>query len=391
MLHQSFFVPSLEPELTRQVAEWAKIRGVNARLDFMAGGQIPAKLASEAEAKTGHDIFWLRAVDSALYKNQLATLDDVAVAVEKDSGPWLEPARYLAEFDGHWYGVPWYYWSFPATINTKYWSQIRMGTDNVAALSWEGLGEAAVELQRIGHPVAFAISETPDSNDILYPLLWSFGGRTVDERGSVVLDSNETAQAVEFVKRLFTHMPREVLGWDDGSNNRYLLSGIGSWSNNPPSIWASARLNKLPIAEEFDHVPLPRGPKGRFRTCGSYTCGVWKFSQNIDLAKDLIRYLLRPENFRKQVEASMGYNQPLLKKFRDIPYWRQERTLRYYEPPKEQITMAGWPGPRGPGAVKTYTLSIIPIMFAKAATGQMPTAAAIKWAADQIRQQYGTT
>lgn len=388
MLHQSFFVPSLMPELTRQVAEWARMRGVSARLDFMSGRDIPAKIAAQAEAKSGHDIFWLRALDAALFRDQLATLDDVAAQVEKESGPWLEPAHYLANFGGHWYGIPWYYWSFAATINTAHWSKVGMGTDNVAALSWESLAEAAKSLHRLGHPVAFAISQTPDSNDILYPLLWAFGGRTVDEKGAVVLDSAETARAVDYVKGLFSLMPRDVLAWDDGSNNRFMLTGLGSWTNNPPSIWAAAKIDKLPIAAEFDHVPLPRGPQGRFRTAGSYTCGVWKFSENVDLAKDLIRFLLRPDNFKLQVEASWGYNQPFLRKFRSIPYWRDERVLRFYEPPREQLAIPGWPGPRGPGAVKTYYLWIIPIMFAKAATGEMTTQQAIKWAAQQIKQQY---
>lgn len=391
MLHQSFFVPSLMPELTRQVAEWAQMRGVNARLDFIAGRDAPAKIAAQAEAKSGHDIFWLRALDAALYRDHLAVLDDVAAAVEKESGPWIDPARYLAEFDGHWYGIPWYYWSFCATINTAHWSRIGMGVDNVAALSCDGLAEAAKALHRLGHPVAFAISQTPDSNDILYPLLWAFGGRTVNEKGEVVLDSSETARAVEYVKGLFALMPRDVLAWDDGSNNRYMMTGLGSWTNNPPSIWAAAKLDKMPIADQLDHVPLPRGPRGRFRTAGSYTCGVWKFSENIDLAKDLIRFLLRPENYKRQVETSWGYNQPFLKKFREIPYWRQERVLRFYEPPREQLAIPGWPGPRGSGAVKTYYLWIIPIMFGKAVAGEMTTSQAIRWAADQIRQLYART
>lgn len=388
MLHQSFFVPSLMPELTRQVAEWAQLRGVSARLDFLAGRDIPAKIAAAAESKSGHDIFWLRALDAALYRDHLAVMDDVAADLEKESGPWLEPAPYLARFDGHWYGVPWYYWSFCATMNTAHWSRIGMGVDNVAALSWEVLGDAAKSLHRLGHPVAFPISQTPDSNDILYPLLWAFGGRTVNEKGEVALDSSETARAIEYVKELFRYMPRDVLAWDDGSNNRFMLTGLGSWTNNPPSIWAAAKLDKLPIADQLDHVPLPRGPRGRFRTAGSYTCGVWKFSPNVDLAKDLIRYLLRPANMTRQVDASWGYNQPFLKKFRNIPYWRQERVLRYYEPPREQMAIPGWPGPRGPGAVKTYYLWIVPIMFARAATGELTTSQAIQWAAQQVKLQY---
>jgi hypothetical protein len=56
------------------------------------------------------------------------------------------------------------------------------------------------------------------------------------------------------------------------------------------------------------------GPEGRFRSASTLALGVWKFSRNVELAKDLIRHLLSPANYARQVEASMGYNQPFLRK-----------------------------------------------------------------------------
>lgn len=388
MMHWSHFVPAYNPELERQVTEWAAKKGVSARVDFIAYRDIPAKLAAEAESRTGHDIVQLRVFDAALYRRHLVPLDDVAQALEGESGPWLPLARYLAFLENRWYAIPWYYWSFPATINTEHWSRIGMGSANVAALDWNTFLEAAERLHRQGTPVGMAISQTFDANDALYPLLWSFGGRTVDEKGNVVIDSGETAAAVEYAKRLFRFMPREVLGWDDAANNRFILAGVGSWTPNAPSIWAVAKLQNLPIADKIDHVPMPRGPKGRFRSASTLALGIWRFSQNVELAKDLIRHLLRPENYARQVEASMGYNQPFLRKFSQNPYWRNQPVLRFYEPAREQLTVPGWPGPAGEGAQLVYTAFIVPLMFAKAVTGEMSTAEAIRWADRELRARY---
>ena len=387
MLHQSHFVPAFNPELERQVTAWAAQRGVAARVDFLASRDIPARLAAEAAARSGHDIVQLRNFDAALYRRSLLPLDDVATAVGQEHGPWLPIARYVAFVEGRWYGVPWYHWSLPASINVRHFARLGMSPDAVAQLDWTGFLAVAQRLQRQGNPVGIAISQTFDANDGLYPILWAFGGRTVDERGEIVIDSDETAAAIEYVKRLFPLMPREVLGWDDTDNNRFLLSGVGSWTPNPPSIWATAKLQNLPIAADIDHLPLPRGPRGRFRSTNPLSFGVWNFSPNAELAKDLIRYLLQPENVARQVEASMGYNQPFLRRYTQLPYWRQERVLRHYEPVRETLAVPGWPGPAGKGAQLAYVEFIIPQMFARAVTGT-PTPEAIRWAERELRARY---
>ncbi|MEM4592842.1 MAG: extracellular solute-binding protein [Sulfolobales archaeon] len=387
MLHQSHFVPAFNPELERQVTAWAAQRGVAARIDFLASRDIPARIAAEAESKSGHDIVQLRAFDAALYRRSLIPLDDVATALEREHGPWLPIARYVGFVNGRWYGVPWYHWSALAVVNRGHLARLGMTVDAVAELDWNGFLAVAERLHRQGTPVGIAISQTFDSNDGLYPILWAFGGRTVNEKGEVVINSDETAAAVEYVKRLFRFMPRDVLGWDDAANNRFLLSGVGAWTPNAPSIWAVAKLQNLPIADQIDHLPLPRGPRGRFRSTNTLSLGVWNFSANVDLAKDLIRYLLRPENVARQVEASMGYNQPFLQRYTQLDYWRRERALRHYEPVRETLAVPGWPGPAGEGAQLAYVEFIVPQMFARAITGT-PTSEAIRWAEQELKARY---
>ncbi len=389
MIHWSHFVPSFNPLLERQVAEWGRRKGVEARVDFVSYADIPARIAAEAQSKTGHDIIMLRVFDAALYEGNLVPMDDVVADLERQWGPFRPLARYLDYVGGRWIAFPWYFWSFPCVINTAYWRKIGYGTENVAALSWEGLAGAAKQLSDMGHPVGVAVSQTFDADDGLYPLLWSYGGRTVDQKGDIVIDSKETADSIEYMKKLFPLMPREVLGWDDAGNNNLMLSGRGSWTPNPPSIWAVAHLKHLPIEGDFDHVPMPHGPRGRFRSTSTLSLGIWKFSKNIELAKDLVRYLASKPQYDQQVEASLGYNEPFLSRLADDPYWKQHRVLRFYEPPEETLEVPGWPGPAGRGAALTYNLFTIPLMYAKAVTGQMTTSQAIKWAEGELRKAYG--
>jgi ABC-type glycerol-3-phosphate transport system substrate-binding protein len=190
------------------------------------------------------------------------------------------------------------------------------------------------------------------------------------------------------VKKLAKFMPEDIMAWDDSSNNRFMLSGAGSWSPNGPSVWAVAKKDNMPIQAKIDHVPMPAGPAGRFRNALPICLGVWKFSPNINLAKDLIRYLLKKENFEKQAEASWGYNLPLLVGNRTAKVWTREKALRYYEPPKEPVYVSGYPAPPSPATQIALNLYIIPTMFAKAVSGETSTAKAIEWAEKQLKRIY---
>lgn len=389
VLHWSHFVPPFNPELQRQVEEWGKLRGVEARVDFIAVRDAAAKLAAEAEARKGHDVVQLRFFDGALHRANLVPLDDIAKELEKSAGPWLDIAKYAGFISGEWTVIPWYYYNIPANINKKYWSKLGMTSDDVAKLTWDGLLEVAPKLQANNTPIGMAISECSDANDNLFTLLWSFGAQMADAKGNVTINSSETAKAIEYAKKLAKFMPHDILAWDDASNNRFMLSGTGSWTPNAPSIWAVAKKDKMPIQDDIDHVPMPAGPAGRFRNALPISLGIWKFSPNIDLAKDLIRFLLKKENFEKQVEASWGYNLPLLVGNRTSTIWKREKALRHYEPPKEPVYVSGYPAPPSAATQIALTLYIIPNMFAKAITGELSTPKAIEWAEKQLKRIYG--
>ena len=385
----SHFVPAFNEELEKQVAAWAKTKGVEARVDFISYKELPTKLVAEAESKSGHDIVNLRHMDPILFKDSLADMDQLAKSLGSKYGGWIEIAEQLAIKDNHWKAIPWFHWSMPIVYRLDYFRAVGETRGKIHKYTWDDLLKASEKLQKAGHPGGFAINMGAyDSSDTLYPLLWSFGATTVDKNGQVVIDSPETARAIEYVKTLFKFMPKDVLGWDDASNNRYMLSGVGSWTINAPSIYASALKDFPDLAREFDHAPMPAGPKGRFRTSSTLSLGVWKFSKNQELATDLIGSLMEKKNFYNIISASSGFNQPFLKEFRQHPIWRQTVPLNAYEPVPEELRLAGWPGPSGPEAQKVFNMFVIPVMFAKAVTGT-PTKEAMEWAEGEIKRLYG--
>jgi ABC-type glycerol-3-phosphate transport system substrate-binding protein len=388
MLFNSHFVPQFDQELQRQVSEWGQARGVDARVDLIREQDLGVKLASEAEARTGHDIVVMRWMEAAVHQISLAPMDDVVQDLERSLGAYPETARYLWNIRGQWVSLPYRYDSGVATINTEHWGRIGLDADAVGNLTWNQFAEAAAKLQANNTPVGVAISEAFDSVHFCYVLLWSHGAKAVDAKGNITINSPETAAAIEMAKRIYKFMPQDVLAWDEASNNRALMAGTCAWSINPPSIWAVSKRDKLPVADKLDHVAIPAGPAGRFRTASCYSLGIWNFSPNIDASKDLLRFLMQKDNFIKQVEASGGYNQAFLPGHRGAPIYQRERALRHYEPPKETVQAWGWPAPVSPATGISITLFILPTMFAKAVSGELTTEKSMAWAERQLTRIY---
>jgi multiple sugar transport system substrate-binding protein len=386
-LSQSHFVPPWEQEIRKQIETWGKQKGVTTRADFVATAEFNAKLVSEAETKAGHDVVVIKWQQPALFKDSLSDQDALSAELGAQNGGWL-PIGQEAFVDGRWKAIPFYHQSFPAVYRKDLFQEIGITREQVHNMTWDQLLEAAKKLYAKGKPVGFAISQTDDSDNSLYALLWSFGASTVDKNGNVAINSPQTAKAIDYVKELAKVMPREVLGWDDASNNRLILSGQGSYTFNPPSVWATAEKDVPALKGLLDHAPVPAGPAGRFRTTTTYYLATWKFKAS-PLATDLIRFLMQKENYQAQIEISGGYNQPLAKAFTTLPIWRTNVPLNAYEPVVETLALQGWPGPRekGPAALKAWVLHIVPVMFAKAVTGT-PTAEAMRWAEEELKQLY---
>jgi len=389
LLVRSGFVPAFDQELERQMKEWSKQhQGVTVRIDFSSYKELPIKFASESESRKGHDIVAFEYMSPIIYSESLLPVDDVVIDLGKKYGGWKPITKQFTFYDGHYRAVPWYYSSGLINYRTDFFAQIGETREKVHRYTWEDLLAASKKLAAIGHPGGFEFTPDPDANDPLYSLLWSYGGSTVDEKNRVIINSPETAQAIDVAKRFFSTFPREVLGWDSASNNRFILSGAGAWTVNPPSIWISALKDFPDIAKVLDHAPMPSGPKGQFRFVNSFSLGVWKFGKNLELAKDLVRFLLEKKQFFNQITAGMGYNQPFLKGYDEDPIWRQTPVLNAYEPGPETLGVPGWRAPPDPRASKVYHNWVIPNMFAKAVTGT-PVPEAMQWAEKEIKRLYG--
>jgi hypothetical protein len=400
------WVPGANKALDKLCKEWGDKNKVDVHIDYITSQGEKDKLtaAAEAQAGTGHDIMSHRDWNIQVHQRVLEPLDDVVNQLIKQNGPISPVAEYLAKIKGVWRGVPTTVGSQVKPCQSRFdLYQEHAGLDlrdmfpadeskydkaKTDTWTWDLYLSSAEKLFKAGYPVGLPMGQASDAVDWVGALFNSFGVVMVDDKDNIKIDSAETRQALEYLKKLMAVNPPEVYAWDDAGNNRWIISGKGSGIMNPPSSWAVAKRDNPKVAEKIWHHPMPKGPKGRFVGQLPQFYGLWQFSKNKSAAKDLLLYISQREAAAQLVEASYGYDLPSFKSMYDFDTWKKVEpplgTAYSYPPRGDELTsIAGRPARPEVGA-QIYNQAINTVMVAKFTQGKEKLDDVIKWAANEL-------
>ncbi len=400
------WVPGANATLTKLCNEWGAKNNCQVTIDYITSQGEKDKLtaAAEAQAGTGHDIMSHRDWNIRIHQDALEPLDDVVNKLITQYGPISPVAEYLAKIKGTWKGLPTTVGSqvkpccsrfdlymqhagidprdiFPADVSK--WDAAK-----VASWNWDTYLTSAQKLYQAGFPVGLSMGQTSDAVDWVGALFNSYGVVMVDGKDNIKIDSDETRQAMEYLKKLMAVNPPDVYAWDDAGNNRWLISGKGSSIMNPPSAWAVAKRDHPEVASNCWTHPMPAGPKGRFVGQLPQFYGVWSFSKNKEAAKDLLLYISQKESAAQLVAASSGYDLPSFRTMYDFSTWQTVEPpvgTVYGYPPRgdEQTSIAGAPARSEVGA-QIYNQAINTVMVSKFTQGNEKLDDVIKWAENEL-------
>jgi multiple sugar transport system substrate-binding protein len=381
-LSWNHFVPAADDELRRQAEEFAKQAGASVRVDTIAHLQMPAKVAAEAQSQSGHDMYRTAGADPFLYENQLVDVGDVVDKLGKAGVGWYPFAAEANQTKSGWRAVPWFWISFPATYNQAHFKKAGFETP---PKTWADLLRMGKALKKQGNPVGIAISHCSDAHSTYWSIAWSMGAKVLEADGKTPgIKSQQTEQVIEYYKELYKEaMEPEVLSWDDASNNRFMLSGKGSWIHNPVSPYNAALANKQPIADDINHHSSPSGPAGTHSAPPILGLGIWKFSKNVELAKEFTQFLLKKENYDKWIVAGNAFNHPPLKHMADHPIWARNPKFAMLPKEAEFAHPRGWPAKPNDAVQRIDNNYVMADMIAKAVNG-MPAKRTMEWAEQQI-------
>jgi multiple sugar transport system substrate-binding protein len=221
LIHESSFIKTFDGYFQNTLAPaYEKLTGVKVNYELASVGSLQTRVTTIAETGSGADLTLNFFNWPFLYDEKYLDVSDIAESVGKEQGGWYGPAKEACVVNGKWKAVP--FGNVGQLMNWRMDWFKEVGFDKFPD-TWDELLEAGTKLKAKGHPFGFELGHGfGDNHGWLYPLLWSYGGHEVEPDGkTIVLDSDETARAVDFAREFFQQtMLEDVLGWTSAESAR---------------------------------------------------------------------------------------------------------------------------------------------------------------------------
>ena len=145
--------------------------------------------------------------------------------------------------------------------------------------------------------------------------LGAFGGRIIDEKGEVVVNSPEAVRALEFMRdELYGSRvaPLDVLTWHEEEARFAFQNGNAAFMRNwPYAVAAMSDTAQSKVAGKFAVSPMPKSgtaPNGHSTAAlGGAQLAINAYTESPDAAYKLIAYLTAPEQMLERAQAVGQY------------------------------------------------------------------------------------
>ncbi|MCI0545552.1 MAG: extracellular solute-binding protein [Actinobacteria bacterium] len=390
----SHFVPAHDTWFDPFVKEWGDMVGVEVNVDHIAVADVPAAIAAEIQSgQPEHDLFQYIAVQSQ-HEPSVVDMADLVAEAESRYGTMLDLTRNssLNPNTNKYYAYAPAWVPDPGDYRKSLWEAVGLSD---GPSTYEELLEGGSEIfANEGIQLGIGMSQEIDSNMALRALLWSYGASIQDENEQVVINSDATIAAVEYMNELFANaMTPEVFAWNAASNNQGINAGELSYILNSISAYRTAQDEGLDVADDIWFSPALAGPEAAL--VASHVMYNWlipDFSEvNVAAAQEFLLHYT--ENLAPVAWHSKLYDFPAFPdRVPSLSSWLDDDPFGSNPPDKLAVlktsldwaTNIGHPGPANPAVGQIFGESIIPVMFAEAAQGTKTPAVAVADAEAQI-------
>jgi multiple sugar transport system substrate-binding protein len=255
-----------------------------------------------------------------------------------------------------------------------------------------GFLELCKALKKNNTPAGFALGHASgDANGWLHWLLWGHNAWTVDKDDKVIINSPETAKALEYCKALSETFIQGTASWNDSSNNKAFLAGELYCTSNGISIYVAAKDDptKKELTEDTYHALWPVGPIGK-PTELQLTVPIlaFNFTKYPNAAKAFVAFMLEKENYDKWLTGSRGYLTHTLNSYDNSPVWTADPKNTVFREASKRALPASGIGKVGEKAATAIADFIVVDMFANYATGSKDAKTAMAEAERQLKRIY---
>jgi multiple sugar transport system substrate-binding protein len=372
VLRWSQFVQGDWDKWVESTNKFKEMTGIEVRVDKESWEDVRPKAAVAANVGAGPDIIIGTNDDPHKFPDKLVDLSDLANYLGGKYGGWYDSCKQYGTRANKWIALP---QGTPGACMNYRISALRAAGYEQFPKDFDGFRKLCHALKDKGTPVGFALGHaTGDANAWTHWLMWGFGGKMVDKKGEVVINSPETVAALEYAKDLYSSFVPGTASWLDPSNNKAFLDGQISVTNNGISIYTVAKNSPDPalqaIAKDMDHSNFPIGPAG---VPTEYSlmlqAFVFKYTKYPNAAKEYLRFMWEKEQYEPWQQASNGYVSQPLAAYEANPIWTADPKNTPFRDATKKMRYNGYEGPLGYSSAAALGDFIVVDMFGEAATG----------------------
>ena len=385
------FVQGDEDTWAANTKKFAEASGVEVRIDAEGWEDVRPKAAVAANVGSGPDIIIGTYEDAHQYPDKLVDVSDLANYLGGKYGGWYPVGKTYCTNKNKWIAIP--MGAAGACFVYRISAMKAAGFDTFPK-DTAGFLKLCQGLKTKGLPAGFALGNaTGDANTWCHWVVWAHGGKMVDEKNNVVINSPETIAALEYAKQLYETFVPGTLSWLDPNNNKAFLDGQIGVTNNGISIYYAAKTSKdeklQEMAKDIGHANFPIGPVGKPTELHlAFPMMIFKYSKYPNAAKEYLRFMMEKEQYVPWQEASIGYvTQPLVA-YESNPIWTSDPKHTPYRDLMKNMLPNGYAGEMGYASAATMADFIMVNMVAEAASGSKTPKEAAERAAKRAERYY---
>jgi multiple sugar transport system substrate-binding protein len=391
VLRWSRFVQGDIDAYMANVKKFTEKTGVEVRVDNESWEDVRPKAAVAANTGAGPDIILSTNDDANLYPEKLVDVTDLCEYLGKKYGGWYPGGEAYLRPDGKkWIGVP---LGSNGSMMVYRQSMLKAAGFDTFPKDTDTFLRMVKALHDKGTPSGFALGHATGDSGWTHWLIWSFGGKLVDEKNNVVINSPETLRALEYAKELYPNFVPGTLSWLDPNNNKAFLDGQVSVTNNGISIYYAAKNSQDPkvkeMAADIQHSQYPVGPVGKPTEYHLFLNQmIMKYTKYPQAAKEYLRFMMEAEQYNAWLQGGGGYMSQALRAYESNPVWTSDPKNTPYRDASKNLRPVGYAGKMGYASAGATADFIIPDMVAEAASGQKSPKEAAERAAKRAERYY---
>ena len=365
--------------------------GIEVRIDNEGWEDVRPKAAVAANIGSGPDVILGWFDDPHQYPDKLVDMTDLADYLGAKYAGWYDVCRNYGTRDGRWIAIP-----LGIIGNALVYRDSHVKAAGFEAIPRDTAGflKLCQALKARGTPPGFALGKAVgDANNWAHWLVWSHGGKMVDDKGNVVINSPETWAALEYAKQLYETFIPGTLSWQDPSNNKAFLDGQVSLTANGISIYYAAKNSPdaalQAMAKDIEHARFPIGSVGKPTELMQITqMMLFKYSKYPNAAKSYVQFMMEAAQYNPWMEAAIGYVCQPLKAYEANTVWTADPKATVYRDGGSIMLEHGYAGPLGYASAAVMADYVMVDMVAEAASGAKTPKEAAQRAAARAERYY---